>query len=57
MHHSRIAADRSRCFLLVEADNVTLLQRWVVEWADLVEFEIVLMATNKDTVEELSGHL
>ncbi|WP_292311849.1 DUF3303 family protein [Mesorhizobium sp.] len=57
MHHSRIAADRSRCFLLVEADDVTLLQRWVLEWADLVEFEIVPVATNKDMVEELSGHL
>ncbi|WP_245461481.1 DUF3303 family protein [Mesorhizobium sp. M6A.T.Ce.TU.002.03.1.1] len=57
VHHSWIAADMSRCFLLVEADDVTLLQRWVVEWADLVEFEIVPVATNKDIVEALSGHL
>ncbi|MER9618409.1 DUF3303 domain-containing protein [Mesorhizobium sp. M0207] len=28
VHHSWIAADMSRCFLLVEADDVTLLQRW-----------------------------
>ena len=47
----------SRCFLLVEADDVTLLQRWVIEWADLVEFEIVPVATNKEMVEALSGHL
>ncbi|TIM34406.1 MAG: DUF3303 domain-containing protein, partial [Mesorhizobium sp.] len=57
VHHSWIAADMSRCFLLVEPDDVTLLQRWVVEWADLVEFEIVPVATNKDMVEALSGHL
>ncbi|CCV12672.1 DUF3303 family protein [Mesorhizobium sp. STM 4661] len=57
VHHSWIAADMSRCFLLVEADDVTLLRRWVVEWADLVEFEIVPVATNKDMAEALSGHL
>jgi hypothetical protein len=57
VHHSWIAADMSRCFLLVEADDVTLLQRWVIEWADLVEFEIIPVATNKDMAEALSGHL
>lgn len=57
MHHSWIAADMSRCFPLVETDDVTSLQRWVVEWADLVEFEIVPVATSKDMVAALSGHL
>ncbi|ESZ25455.1 MULTISPECIES: DUF3303 family protein [unclassified Mesorhizobium] len=57
VHHSWIAADMSRCFLLVEADDVTLLQRWVIEWSDLVEFEIIPVATNKDMVAALAGHL
>ncbi|MBZ9905191.1 DUF3303 domain-containing protein [Mesorhizobium sp. BR115XR7A] len=57
VHHSWIAADMSRCFPLVETDDVTSLQRWVVEWADLVEFEIVPVATSKDMVAALSGHL
>ncbi|BAB54167.1 mlr7778 [Mesorhizobium japonicum MAFF 303099] len=57
VHHSWIAADMSRCFLLVETDDVTLLQRWVIEWADLVEFEIIPVATSKDMVAALSGHL
>ena len=43
--------------MLVEADDVTLVQRWVVEWADLVGFEIVPVATSKDTVVGLSPHL
>ena len=30
VHHSWIAGDMSRCFMLVEADDVTILQRWVV---------------------------
>ncbi|MBZ9724533.1 DUF3303 domain-containing protein [Mesorhizobium sp. CO1-1-11] len=41
----------------METDDVTSLQRWVVEWADLVEFEIVPVATSKDMVAVLSGHL
>ncbi|MER8806198.1 DUF3303 domain-containing protein [Mesorhizobium australicum] len=57
VHHSWIAADMSRCFLLVESDDVTSLQRWVIEWADLVEFGIVPVATSKDMVAALSGHL
>ncbi|MBZ9669406.1 DUF3303 domain-containing protein [Mesorhizobium sp. ES1-3] len=57
MHHSWIAADMSRCFLLGETDDVTLLQRWVIEWSDLVEFEIVPVAPNKDMAATLSGHL
>ncbi|MBT1155199.1 DUF3303 family protein [Aminobacter anthyllidis] len=57
VHHSWIAADMSRCFMLVEADDVTLLQRWVVEWADLVVFEIVPVASSKDTAAGLAPHL
>jgi hypothetical protein len=57
VQHSWIAADMSRCFMLVEANDVTILQRWVIEWADLVEFEIVPVASSKDMVEALSGHL
>lgn len=28
VHHSWIAGDMSRCFMLVEADDATVLQRW-----------------------------
>ncbi|RWC94267.1 MAG: DUF3303 domain-containing protein [Mesorhizobium sp.] len=57
VHHRWIAADMSRCFLLVEADDVTLLQRWAIEWNDLVEFEIIPVATSKDMTAALANHL
>src|SRR5690349_18409892 len=38
---SWVSADLGRCFQLMECDDVTLLQRWVAAWSDLVEFEIV----------------
>ena len=39
--NSWVEADLARCFQVIECDDATLLQRWVAEWADLIEFEIV----------------
>lgn len=52
---SHVAADFSRCFQLMECDDVTLLQRWVAEWADLMAFEIVPVVPGKDTAAALEG--
>ncbi len=52
---SWVSADLGRCFQLMEADNVALLQRWVVEWSDLIEFEIVPVVSGKETADALEG--
>jgi Domain of unknown function (DUF3303) len=36
-----------RCFQLMECDDARLLQEWVVNWNDLVDFEIVPVATSE----------
>jgi hypothetical protein len=41
----------------METDDVTLLQQWVSDWADLVEFEIVPIVTGKETAEALADRL
>jgi hypothetical protein len=46
---SRVSADVSRCFQLMECDDVTLLQRWVASWSHLIEFEIVPVVPGTDT--------
>ena len=38
---SWVEANFHRCFQLVECDDALLLQRWVLRWRDLVEFEVV----------------
>jgi hypothetical protein len=38
---SWVEASFERCFQLMETDDAAALQRWVLEWKDLVEFEIV----------------
>ena len=52
---SWVAADLGRCFQLMEADDITLLQRWTAGWSDLMAFEIVPVVEGKDTAQALSG--
>ena len=54
---SYVSADLGRCFQLMEADDVTLFQRWVADWQDVVEFEIVPVVEGKATREALAPML
>jgi hypothetical protein len=54
---SWVSADLGRCFQLMEADDVTLFQRWIVDKSDLVEFEVVPVVAGKDTAAALAGQL
>jgi hypothetical protein len=51
---SWVQADLRRCFQVVGCGDVTLLQRWVTEWRDLAEFEIVPVVTGNDTAGALT---
>ncbi len=42
-----------RCFQLMECDDVGLLQQWTACWQDLVDFEIVPVATSQETAAAL----
>jgi hypothetical protein len=54
---SWVTADLGRCFQVMEAADVTLLQRWVAEWADLARFEIVPVVLGKATADALAGEI
>ena len=54
---SFVAADLSRCFQLMETDDVSLFQRWVAAWSDLAAFEIVPVVAGKEAAEALAGQL
>jgi Protein of unknown function (DUF3303) len=45
---SWVTADLTRCYQLMETDDPTLLEQWLTQWDDLVEFEIVEVATSAD---------
>jgi hypothetical protein len=54
---SWVTADLGRCFQLMECDDVTLLQRWVAEWCDIIDFEIVPVTPGKATGAALAAQL
>jgi hypothetical protein len=37
---SWVTADLSRCFQIVEAEDLSCIQQWTANWLDLIEFEI-----------------
>jgi hypothetical protein len=52
---SWIEANFDRCFQLMECDDVALLQRWILQWRDLMEFEVVPVAPSKVVREMFSA--
>jgi hypothetical protein len=50
-------AGYDRCFQLMECDDVSLFQKWVIQWQDLVDFEIVPVVESKQTAKEIEPFL
>ena len=54
---SWVSADLGRCFQLMESNDVTLFQRWIADWQEVVEFEVVPVVEGKTTREALAPML
>jgi hypothetical protein len=54
---SWVEANFDRCFQLMECNDAKLLQKWVLEWQDLVEFEIVPVVSSKETTDTITPML
>lgn len=55
--NSWISADFARCFQVMECEDASLLQEWVLAWGDLARFEIVPLVGSKETYEAVKKHL
>ncbi|MBS0221457.1 MAG: DUF3303 family protein [Proteobacteria bacterium] len=51
---SCVSADLGRWFQLMETEDVTLFQRWIADWQDVVGFEVVPLREGKTTHEALA---
>lgn len=54
---SWIEPNFDRVFQLMECDNPTLFQQWLVEWGDLMDMEFVPVVPSRDTVAALAPYL
>jgi hypothetical protein len=54
---SWVESDFGRCFQLMEGDDPQLLQHWIKNWQDLVDFEIVSVVTSKEAAAAIASRL
>lgn len=46
-----------RCYQLMETDDRRLLEHWMANWRDIVDFEVYPVMTSKEAVEKISPRL
>ena len=46
---SWIETNFDRCFQIMECDDARLLQEWIANWSDLVDFEVVPVVSSEET--------
>lgn len=47
----------SRCFQIMETDDRNLLDRWMKNWSDIVDFEVFPVMSSKEAVETIAPRL
>ena len=54
---SWITEDLTRCYQVMETAERALLDRWLAEWSDLVDFEVLPVLTSAEVQERLASQL
>ena len=54
---SWVDEELERCFQLMETDDRKLLDEWIANWSDIVEFEIFPVISSKEAAEKIAYHL
>ena len=42
-----------RCYQLMETDDRLLLDKWIANWSDLIDFEVHPVVTSKEAFEKI----
>ncbi len=54
---SWVEANYDRCFQLMECDDASLFQKWMIQWQDLIDFEIVPVVESKRAAKVIEPFL
>ncbi len=46
-----------RCYQLMETQDRRLLEEWMANWSDLVDFEVHAVVTSKEAAEKIAPRL
>ena len=45
---SWVTTDLERCYQVMECEDVALLEQWMAQWRDLVDFEVLPVVTSAE---------
>lgn len=54
---SWITADLGHCYQVMECDDRALLDQWIANWRDIVDFEVMPVITSAEAQAEVSPRL
>lgn len=52
---SWVTDDLCRCFQVMECDDRALLEEWMAQWRDIVDFEVVPVVTSADAAAAVAA--
>ena len=52
---SWVTQDLRRCYQVMECDDRALLDEWIANWSDLVDFEVQTVMTSADAVTAVTA--
>jgi hypothetical protein len=55
--NSWVSSDLQRCYQVMECDDRRLLESWMDQWKDLVDFEVVPVVTSAEAVAAIGPRL
>lgn len=54
---SWVTADFAQCYQVMECDDPKLLDQWIAQWNDIVDFEIVPVMTSQEAAVRIVPRL
>jgi len=51
---SWVTADMTKCYQVMECAEPQLLQQWMAQWSDVVDFEVVPVITSAQAAERIA---
>jgi hypothetical protein len=52
---SWVTDDLRHCYQIMECDDRALLDAWIAQWSDLVDFEVAPVVTSAEAAERVMG--
>jgi len=54
---SWITEDMTRCYQIMEAANRGVLEQWMAQWSDLIDFEVMPVLSSAEVQRQLAPRL